>query len=154
MIDRFNMDGNQSPRSQCEDDDYGESFEQLSRSSGNGRYPAHDHRYVLKCQKAKKVFTEEEISQLRLNRRKETAEIKFQIDQVLGRQQEDSLEDENEEHELELEMQHILASAITKILDQKSIRDSMANLHELVMNEVNDQMDTDEDGGSKKSLKM
>ena len=143
MVDRFNIDEKHIQRGQYENDDYGESLEQHSQSSDSRYYPAYGGKYVLKCQKAKKVFTEEEISQLRLHRRKETAEIKFQIDQVLGRQQEDSLEDENEQYELELEMQHILASAITKILDLKSIRDSVANLHELVMNEVNDQIDSE-----------
>jgi hypothetical protein len=35
-----------------------------------------------------------------------------------------------------MEMQHILAGAITKILNQKSIRDSVANLHQLVVDEL------------------
>ena len=37
---------------------------------------------------------------------------------------------------MEEEMQHYLAGIITKILNQKSIRESVAHLHELVVEEL------------------
>ena len=42
--------------------------------------------------------------------------------------------------EMEIEMQNILASALTKILDQKSIRESVINLHQLVIEEVKEEI--------------
>jgi hypothetical protein len=47
-------------------------------------------------------------------------------------------------------MQHILAAAITKILDQKSGVDTNANLQQLIMNEIKSQMKDEPE----KSLKI
>jgi len=37
-------------------------------------------------------------------------------------------------------MQHLLASTITKILEQKSLRDSMVNLQQLVVDELHERI--------------
>ena len=50
------------------------------------------------------------------------------------------LEEYGDEYLLDLEMQHILAAAITKILEQKSIRDTVMNLEQLVVNELEEQI--------------
>lgn len=42
---------------------------------------------------------------------------------------------------MEVEMQHLLAATITKILERKSIRDSVANLRQLIVNELELTMD-------------
>ena len=49
-------------------------------------------------------------------------------------------------NEMEAQMQHVLAGIITKILGQKSIRESVANLHTLVIDELEGQIrDTPKD---------
>lgn len=53
---------------------------------------------------------------------------------------------------MDREMQHVLAAAITKILDQKSIRESVANLHQLVVDQLEDQVNQEKAQPS--SLKM
>lgn len=66
-----------------------------------------------------------------------TTKVKFSIDKVLGMH----VPDQNgveEGDELDSEMQHLLAGVITKILNQKSVRESVANLHTLVVDELQD----------------
>ena len=46
----------------------------------------------------------------------------------------------------------MLAAAITKILDQKSIRESVANLHQLVVDQLEDNVQNQKD--QPKSLRM
>jgi len=79
---------------------------------------------------------------------------------VLGQQAPDDSKQDGSEHELDLEMQHILAGAITKILNQKSIRDSVANLHSLILEELEEQLregdvrSSQDQRAGDKSLKM
>lgn len=75
-----------------------------------------------------------------MRRRHEPAHVKFLIQKILGQVHESQAEEFDEEMQLEIEMQHILAAAITKILDQKSIRESVANLPRLIVDELEDQI--------------
>lgn len=59
---------------------------------------------------------------------------------MYGRAEDGMLEEYGDEYLLDLEMQHILAAAITKILEQKSIRDTVMNLEQLVVNELEEQI--------------
>ena len=43
-------------------------------------------KYILKCQQSKKVFSDEEIESFKLKRRKETADVRFDIEKILGMQ--------------------------------------------------------------------
>lgn len=56
-------------------------------------------------------------------------------------------ESELQDQELNAEMQQLLAFAITKVLDQKSIRESVVNIHQLVVDEIQEQI-KEEDAGS------
>ena len=74
--------------------------------------------------KKKKTFTTEEISQFNLKRRINTPIVKFSVEQILGDKPNDDMD---EEDLLNLEMQHMLAAAITKILDQNSAKEVFDN---------------------------
>lgn len=55
---------------------------------------------------------------------------------MLGQNDSSITERNDAEAELLSEMQHLLAAAITRILDQKSIRESVGNLPRLVVEEL------------------
>jgi len=60
--------------------------------------------YRLKCQHAKRVFTDEEIEGFQLKRRKETPDIRFNIAQIYGEAPQHAQFGDDEEMLLELEM--------------------------------------------------
>ena len=61
-------------------------------------------RYRLKCQHARRVFTDEEIAGFQLKRRKETPDIRFNIAQIYGHAPQEAEFGDDEEKLLELEM--------------------------------------------------
>lgn len=86
------------------------------------------------------------MEQFRLTRRKHTTDTQFDIDLILGKKQSPYAARANDdsnihEDELNMEMQRILANAITKVLDQKSIRETAQNMGELVVEAIQTQMD-------------
>lgn len=102
-------------------------------------------QYDLRCQHAKKVFTDAEMAQFRLQRRKNTADTQFDVDLILGKRPSPyaakPIDDaEAQRDELNAEMQRILARAITKVLEQKSIRETAHNMNQLVVEAIEGQL--------------
>lgn len=87
--------------------------------------------------KKKKTFSTEEISQFKLQRRNNTPLVKFSVEQILGDKGTDDME---EDEILNLEMQHMLAAAITKILDQNSAKEVFdSDMSVLIIKELDGQ---------------
>lgn len=92
------------------------------------------------------VFSDQEISQFRLKRRVDNNYVKFKIQQILGPRA------VFDTQQLEEEVQHLLAQCITKILDQKSIREAVSNLNELVIEELQKMPEKQSSQASKKLM--
>lgn len=101
--------------------------------------------------KKKKTFTKEEISEFKLRRRIDTPVIRFSVEQILGDKPTDDMD---EDEVLNLEMQHMLAAAITKILDQNSAKEVFdSDMSVLIIKELDGQAH-DPQSDHRKSLKF
>lgn len=88
----------------------------------------------MACQHARKTFNEHDIENFKLRRRYETGGTQFKVDQMLGTIQKD--ESDTSDIELNPEMQRMLASTITKVLDANMGESSQSQLQKLVMREL------------------